>query len=88
MAYGSSPARVQIGAALLVYTKATAMPARSLNHRVRPGIEPASSWILVEFVTTEPTMGTPHQCLTVFCIGLLPPELDLFPSVLYFLMRL
>ena len=26
----------------------------SLTHWVRPGIEPASSWILVRFVTTEP----------------------------------
>ena len=26
----------------------------SLTHRVRPGIKPASSWILVELVTTEP----------------------------------
>ena len=28
--------------------------ARSLTHWVRPGIEPASSWVLVGFVTTEP----------------------------------
>ena len=28
--------------------------ARSLTHRVRTGIEPASSWILVRFVSTEP----------------------------------
>ena len=27
----------------------------SLTHRVRPGMEPASSWILVGFITTEPT---------------------------------
>ena len=26
----------------------------SLTHQVRPGIEPASSWLLVGFVTTEP----------------------------------
>ena len=28
--------------------------ARSLAHWPRPGIEPASSWILVGFITTEP----------------------------------
>ena len=27
---------------------------RYLTHYVRPGFEPASSWILVGFVTTEP----------------------------------
>ena len=53
---------------LQAYTTATAAPnpalsatyttahnhARSLTHRVRPGIEPASSWILVRLVTAEP----------------------------------
>ena len=28
--------------------------ARSVTHRARPGIKPASSWLLVGFVTTEP----------------------------------
>ena len=28
--------------------------ARSLTYRAGPGIQPASSWILVGFVTTEP----------------------------------
>ena len=28
--------------------------ARSLTHWAEPGVEPASSWILVKFVTTEP----------------------------------
>ena len=28
--------------------------AGSLTHRAWPGIEPASSWIPVEFITTEP----------------------------------
>ena len=31
--------------------------AESLIHLVKPGIEPASSWILVGFVTTEPQGG-------------------------------
>ena len=47
---------------LLAYTTATATPdpsiahgnAGSLTHRVRPGIEPESSWILVRFVIIEP----------------------------------
>ena len=33
--------------------------AGSLTHRVRPAIEPASSWILVGFVTTEPWWELP-----------------------------
>ena len=27
------------------------------NTRVRPGIEPTSSWILVGFITTDPQQG-------------------------------
>ena len=34
--------------------------ARSLTHGARPGINPASSWILVGFVTHWATTGTPH----------------------------
>ena len=52
-AYGGSHARVRIGA--------TATPDLSLickagflTHWVRPGIEPASSWLLFRFVTTQP----------------------------------
>ena len=33
---------------------------RFLIHRVRPKIEPASSWILVGFVTQGTTTGTPQ----------------------------
>ena len=62
-AYGSSQARGRIGAG------ATAMqdPSRvfdlrttahghagSLTHGARPGIEPASSWILVRFISNMP----------------------------------
>ena len=67
MAYGGSQARGRIGAAMAAYTPATAMPdlshvydlptahgnIRSLTHRVRPGIEPASL-LLAGFITTEP----------------------------------
>ena len=31
----------------------------SLTHWARPGIEPASSWILVRFIKSGATMGTP-----------------------------
>ena len=34
--------------------------AGSLTHGVRPGIEPASSWILVRFVSTEPWKELPN----------------------------
>ena len=52
-AYGSSQARGQIRAASLTCTTAHGN-AGPLTHRVRPGIEPASSGILVRFVATEP----------------------------------
>ena len=38
---------------LPAYAKATDSNAGSLTHWVRPGIKPASSWILVGFITTE-----------------------------------
>ena len=35
----------------------------SLTHRARPGIKPASSWMLVRFGTTEPRQELPrHSC--------------------------
>ena len=51
-AYGSSQARVPIGAiaASLHHSHSN---SRSLTHRERPGIEPQTSWILVGFITTE-----------------------------------
>ena len=53
---------------ILAYTTATATPdlrqvcdlhtahsnAGSLTHCVRPGIEPTSSWMLVDFIAAEP----------------------------------
>ena len=67
MAYGSSqakgsnqscswwptPQQHQIQAVSATYTTACGN-ARSLIHRTRPGIKPASSWILVRFISTEP----------------------------------
>ena len=52
-AYRSSQARGRIGATSATYTKAQSNVG-SLSHWARPGIEPMSSWILVEVVTTEP----------------------------------
>ena len=37
--------------------------ARSLTHWARPGIEPASSWILVRFVSAEPRWKFLAMCL-------------------------
>ena len=67
MAYGSSQARGQIGAAaaglhhsharselhLGPMPQLTAMPD-PLTHQARPGIKLTFSWILVGFVTSEP----------------------------------
>ena len=69
MAYGSSQARGLTGAAAaslhhshsnariwamsVIYTAAQSN-ARSLNHWIRPGIEPLSSWTLVGLLTPEP----------------------------------
>ena len=69
MGYGNSPARDQIGTAVVSHShshsnlgpKLCLQPyttahgnTRSLTHWARPEIEPSSSWILVRFVTTEP----------------------------------
>ena len=48
----------QIQAASVTYTTAHGY-IRSLTHWARPGIKPATSWILVRFVTHWATMGTP-----------------------------
>ena len=47
------PQQCQIWAASLTYTTAHSNVG-SLSHWVRPGIEPASSWILAKFVIAEP----------------------------------
>ena len=74
MAYGSSQARGWIGAITtslchsqqqhqfwatsVTYTKAHDN-ARCLTHWTRPGIKPASLWLLVRFVSTEPWQELP-----------------------------
>ena len=62
-AYGSSQARGRVGAtaAGLHHSHSNARP---LTHQARPGMEPATSWFLVEFITHSATMETPHSlCL-------------------------
>ena len=69
---------VELGLQLLAYTTATAMQdlshvfdlhhtahsnAGSLAHWTRPGVEPASSWMLVRFVNPWATTGTPDYVL-------------------------
>ena len=54
MAYGSSQARGRIRAAAAADLQHSHSNAGSFTHRARPGLEPASSWIRVVFVTTEP----------------------------------
>ena len=76
-AYGGSQARGQIGATAtgLHHSNArselhqwptlqlVAMVGGSLTHWARPGTEPASSWILLGFLTWLATMGTPKIIL-------------------------
>ena len=50
--------------------------AGSLIHWARPGIEPASSWMLVRFVFAEPQRELPHYWKDFF-IGWLLPGLPL-----------
>ena len=52
------PQQCQIWAASVTYTTAHGN-AGSLTHGARPGIEPASLWILVRFVSTEKQRGNP-----------------------------
>ena len=74
-AYGNSQARGPIGAAAaslchshsnarseprLPPTPQLAATPDPLTHWARPGIKPASSWILVGFLTCSATMGTPR----------------------------
>ena len=44
---------IELELQLLAYTTAHGN-ARSLTHRARPGIEPASSWVLVGLVSAVP----------------------------------
>ena len=70
VAYESSQARGQIGAAAAAHTTQLQQPDPSrvcdlmatldpLTHWVRSGIEPVSSWPPVGFITSKPMMGAP-----------------------------
>ena len=70
VAYGRSQARSQIGAAAAslhhshnnMGSELPTWQCLILNPlRERPGIEPASSWILVGLVTVEPQWGLPKK---------------------------
>ena len=82
---------VELELQVLAYTKATAMPDLShigdLHHSSQPHwilnpvsearIEPASSWILVAFVSTEPWMGSPgSHFLDDIWVGSKWPEVE------------
>ena len=58
--------------------------ARSLTHWARPGIEPASSWILVGFITTEPPWELPDLFCQLFC----PPKIAHTNDILLYLLHL
>ena len=58
----------QIQAMSATYT-AVHSNAGSLTHWAKPGIEPASSWTLVRFLTTDPQWELPLIfCLNCFCL--------------------
>ena len=52
------PQQSGIQATSVTYTTAH-NNVRSLTHRVRPGIKPESSWILLRFITTKPQQELP-----------------------------
>ena len=63
----SQPQPCQIWAASMTYSIAHGN-TKSLTHWARPGIEPASSWILVSFVSAEPRWELPR---TIFLLTLI-----------------
>ena len=65
------PQQWQIRAVFATYTT-TNGNAVSLIHWWEPGIEPASSWILVGFLNHWTMMGTPEKTFLNPCSGLLP----------------
>ena len=60
------PRQHWIRAASVTYAPACSN-ARSLTPRARPGMEPASSWILVGFLTSCTTTGTPIFLVSDCC---------------------
>ena len=68
VAYGSSQARGQIGATAASICHSRSY-AGSLTHSLRPGINPASSWILIRFVSAVPQQELPNIIFNS-CMGL------------------
>ena len=68
VAYGSSQARGQIRATAACLHHSHSH-AGSPTHWTRPGIEPASSWILVGFTSTLPHRNSPHKVLSELLSG-------------------
>ena len=66
VSYGSSQVRAQIRAASATYATACSN-AGSLTHWERPGIEPASLWILVMFLTCWATTEAPSVSFFTWC---------------------
>ena len=58
----TQPQKHRIQAMSATYTIAYGN-TRSLTYWARPGIEPVSSWMLVEFVNHWAMMGTPFLCI-------------------------
>ena len=91
-AYGSSQARGRTGATaaglhhshsnllseLCVSRAAIHNNARPLTHRVRPGIKPMSSWILVRFVTAKSQQELPplRVFMQVSLVGMMDETTD------------
>ena len=74
----SQPWSHQIWAASGTYTTACGNTG-SFTHCVRPGIKPASSWILVRFLTHRATTG-PRNFRTVIIDGTSSASLELEPD--------
>ena len=85
----------------LAYTTGTAMPDPScvcnlhqsswqhqiLNPLSKPGIEPASSWMLVRFISTEPRWELQTEFLMIISPSVSPLEKRLSQEVLIFVLR-
>ena len=98
VAYGGSQAMGRIRAVVPAYATARAVPdpswsvtyitahsnTRSLTHWARPGIEPASSWILVRFVSAEPCQEFHHTVLIIVALQHCLKSGRVMPPALFF----
>ena len=80
------PQQHQVWAASATYLHCSSWQAGSLTHWVRPGMEPASSWILVRFVTTEPQQELHLFNIFgfFFLVTFLSCKMSYSPAVLFF----